>query len=230
MTQEDDPRTGVWRLIEEDDVDSLLDKAARLHGHYCPGLALGVKAAFEAVKEMGLKSEGMEDVLAIVETNNCSTDGIQFVTGCTFGNNSLIFRDLGKTAFTLARRDGEGVRFVTRKDAGENWNGEFPEYERLFEKIVKEREGTEEDKERFSRLAREVSHHVVNVPAEKLFKVEDVMKEIPEYAPIHESYVCDRCGESVMATRTVEEDGSVYCLSCSSQDFNELTGYGIVRG
>ncbi|MCL4502615.1 MAG: FmdE family protein [Deltaproteobacteria bacterium] len=41
-------------------------------------------------------------MVAIVECNNCFTDGIQAVTGCTFGNNALIFQDLGKTAVTVA--------------------------------------------------------------------------------------------------------------------------------
>ena len=59
----------------------------------------------------------MEEVVAIVECNNCFTDGIQVVTGCTFGNNALIYKDLGKTAVTVARRlDGAGVRLVVHTD------------------------------------------------------------------------------------------------------------------
>jgi len=118
MAKSGSPRTEIWNMIEDEDLHSLLDKAAILHGHYCPGLALGVKASYTALKEIDAKPEGMEEILAIVETNNCSSDGIQLITGCSFGNNSLIFRDLGKTAVTLTKRDGEGIRLVTRQDAG----------------------------------------------------------------------------------------------------------------
>ncbi len=222
------PRDAIWKIIEDGNLGELLDRAAVLHGHYCPGLAIGVKAAYTAVKEMDLHSEGMEDVLAMMETNNCASDGVQLVTGCTFGNNSLVFRDLGKTAFTLAKRDGKGIRLVSKPDTSENWADEFPEYQELFEKVVTKREASEEDERKFSKLAKKVSHHVVNLPAEDLFKIEIVDVEIPEYAPIHDSHICDSCGESVMATRTVEEDGKILCLDCAASNYNELTGYGII--
>ena len=60
-----------------------------LHGHFCPFLAIGVKAAARAVKELGISSTGMEEVVAIVETNNCFSDGVQFVTGCSLGTTLL---------------------------------------------------------------------------------------------------------------------------------------------
>ncbi len=225
-----DPRADIWKLVEDDKMDELLDRAAKLHGHYCPGLAIGVKGAHTALKKMDVEPEGMENVLAVMETNNCASDGVQIVTGCTFGNNSLVFRDLGKTALTLAKRDGRGIRLLSKPDSSDKWSGEFPEYEELFEKVVTNREGTEEDKRKFSRLAKKVSHHVVNLPAEDLFKIEEVDVEIPEYAPIHESHICDDCGESVMATRTVEKENKILCLECSSERYDELTGFGIARG
>ena len=228
MNEELFPREEVWDVIDNEDLNALLDKAAVLHGHYCPGLALGVRAAYEAIKEMDVEPEGMEDVLAIMETNNCASDGVQFVTGCTFGNNSLIFRDLGKTAFTLAKRDGKGIRLVTKPDASDEWSDEFPEYQRLFEKIVTDREGTEEDERKFSKIAKKVSHHVVNLPVEDLFKIEEKEIDIPEYAPMHESYICDRCGENVMATRTIEKDDKILCFECADKDYRKLTGFGII--
>lgn len=227
MDRKSEPREELWKDIEQKNLDDILDKAAVLHGHYCPGLGLGVKVAAKAVKEMKSRSQGMEDVLAIVETNNCLSDGVQFVTGCTFGNNSLIFRDLGKTAFTLTKRDGEGIRLVAKPDAGKNWEDKFPDYQELFEKIVTQREGSGEDKEKFSRLAKEVSHYVVNIPVEDLFDIEWIATDIPEYAPIYESYRCDNCGEKVMATRTVERKDKILCLDCSDEVRYELTGFGI---
>ncbi len=227
MAESSPPRRKILDMIEKEDLHPLLDEAAVLHGHYCPGLALGVKASYIAIKKMDVEPEGMEEVLAIVETNNCSTDGVQMVTGCSFGNNSLIFRDLGKTAVTLTKRNGEGFRLIPKKDAGEQWNEEFPEYQELFEKVISEREAAEEERERFAELGKKVSHHIMDIESDELFKIENKSVEIPDHAPIHESLTCDLCGESVMSTRTVKEDGKTLCLICGGEDFFELDGFGI---
>jgi len=100
-TLKENPREEIEKLIQKGDLEALLRKAAELHGHFCSYLTYGVKAGYIAVKEMGLKNAGMEEIVAIVETNNCFSDGIQIITGCTFGNNALIYKDVGKTAVTL---------------------------------------------------------------------------------------------------------------------------------
>ncbi|TDA26121.1 MAG: hypothetical protein DSO01_06175 [Archaeoglobi archaeon] len=57
-----------------------------------------------AMDELGVSRSEIasigEEILAIVECNNCLTDGVQVATGCTLGNNSLIYLDLGKNALT----------------------------------------------------------------------------------------------------------------------------------
>ena len=105
-TNIDNPRQEIEEAIAAKDLSKLLRMNGMLHGHFCPFSAIGVKAAVRAVRELEVRATGMEEVVAIVETNNCFSDGIQFVTGCSFGNNALIYRDYGKTAFTLARRSG----------------------------------------------------------------------------------------------------------------------------
>ncbi|MBS3781282.1 MAG: TraR/DksA C4-type zinc finger protein [Candidatus Thermoplasmatota archaeon] len=224
-----DPRRDIWDLIDRGDVEELLHRAAVLHGHYCPGLALGVKGGYELVKRLDLKSEGMEDVLAVVETNNCASDGVQFVTGCSFGNNSLIFKDLGKTAFTLSDRDGKGLRARVVNKASEYWEEKAEEFSDLYEKVVDKREGDEEDKEELMSTSEKASLAVINTDVGKIFDFEDVEIKIPDYAPIHDSYICDICGEKVMATRTVKKDGEIYCLECAEEGYSKLTGYGIER-
>ena len=227
MDEKINPREKLWRKIRNRDMVDILNSAAELHGHYCPGLSLGVNAGVTAISEKGLKHEGMEDVLAVVETNNCFSDGIQYTTGCSFGNNSLIFRDFGKTAFTLTDRSGEGIRITVRKDAGKNWEDEFPEYKKLFEKVVEERNENEEAERRFMEVGKKVSKYIVEVDPDKIFNIEKVKIDLPNYAPIHESKICSKCSESVMETRTVEKDDKIFCLECGEADYYELTGFGM---
>ena len=93
----------------------LIDQTIGFHGHWCPGLAIGIRAAEYALKEMGKAPD--EEIVAVVETDMCGVDAIQFLVGCTFGKGNLIHKDYGKTAFTFYRRsDGKAARLVTRAD------------------------------------------------------------------------------------------------------------------
>lgn len=140
--------------------------------------------------------------MAIVELNNCFTDGIQAVTGCTFGNNALIFRDLGKTAVTVARReDGQAVRLMVRPDYRPKMMARYPAAGPLFKKIVVERQGTPEELHRFHHLWEVISRRELQTPLEEQLHIQHLTISMPEYARIFESLICGACGEQVMASR-----------------------------
>jgi len=221
-----DPRVEIKQAIESCDTRWLLENAGQLHGHYCPGLTYGVRSAFRAVSDLGIHSTGMEEVVAIVESNNCFADGVQFVTGCSFANNALIYRDFGKTAVTLAKRSGEGVRVVVSMDR-ESLAEREPEAMALFQKVIAERKGNEEDSLKLRQLWRRASFNMLNVPDDELLKVQKVTCELPVYAGIFASVTCSQCGESVMEPRIRMKNGQPVCLPCSGQEYYELTGNGM---
>jgi len=224
-----DPRREIWEFVYTD-LEGLLKEAGKLHGHYCPFLALGVKAGAKGIKMLDIEHAGMEEVMAIIESNNCFSDGIQYSTGCTFGNNSLIYKDYGKTAVTFAHRGKEnGVRIVVKPDAGEFWENKYPRYSELFDKVVKNRTGDEKDSQEMMKLARKISFEVIEADSQKFFKTDRVTPEIPEYAPIFESVTCSKCGEDVMASRIVERDGKKLCIPCAGEAYEELNGSGITH-
>ena len=82
----------------------LLDKVIDFHGHWCPGLATGIRAAEWAVKELGKAAD--EEIVAVVETDMCGVDAIQYLTGCTFGKGNLIHQDYGKKSLYLLSPPG----------------------------------------------------------------------------------------------------------------------------
>ena len=93
----------------------LIEKTIAFHGHSCPGLAIGIRAAELALKEIGKAPD--EEIVAVVETDMCGVDAIQYLTGCTYGKGNLIHKDYGKNAFTFyRRRDNKAIRLVTRRD------------------------------------------------------------------------------------------------------------------
>jgi formylmethanofuran dehydrogenase subunit E len=174
---------------------------------------------------MGIKkSTGMEEVVAIVETNSCFSDGVQIVTGCTFGNNALIYRDYGKTAFTLAKRSGEGLRIAVKPDYLEE---QAPEAAALFRKVVVERKGTEEDQARVRELWVDISFRMLDVPDDDVFFINRVKVEVPSYARIFDSVKCSVCGENIMEPRARIREGKPVCLSCYGREYYQLGGDGI---
>ena len=220
------PRYVVEDAIRAWDLPKLLAKAGELHGHFCPFLALGVKAAVQAVNELGVGSTGMEEVIVIIETNNCFSDGVQFVTGCSFGNNALVYRDYGKTAFTLAKRSGEAVR-TSVKDISRLLEEREPEAQRLFQKVVIERQGTDEDQRRLRENWRRIAFKMLDIPDDELFDIKRAHIQVPAYSRILASVKCSICGENVMEPRARVQNGQPVCIPCSGQDYNQLAGDGI---
>jgi len=189
-----------------------VDQIVEFHGHMCPGLAMGIRAAEVALSEIGPHS-GDEEVVAIVETDMCSVDAIQYMTGCTFGKGNLIHRDFGKNAYTFVRRsDGRAVRIST--PAG-GWNSHSlgAEWGDLLSRI---RAGTStpEDRERFAALQVERSEAILTAPIGDLYDVQEVSMETPHLARILASVDCERCGEPTMESRLGRLDGRLLCPPC----------------
>ncbi|MBN1523179.1 MAG: SAM-dependent methyltransferase [Spirochaetales bacterium] len=220
------PRLWINSLVKTDTIDELLSFAGILHGHYCPGLALGVKASVTAMKCIQeLNNDGMENLTAITETNSCFADGIQIITGCTFGNNALVYRDIGKTALTLCRRgDKKGIRVCVRPDFFELLGKKYPEFVRLFDLVIKQRAGTNEDLAAFKTEGRKASFGVSAMSDDDLFRVSEVPAAFLPFAPITESLICPECAESFMASKAV---GNGLCRSCAGEILPRLDGSGI---
>ncbi|MCF8366932.1 MAG: TrmO family methyltransferase, partial [Bacteroidales bacterium] len=179
------PRKLVLSNIWAGRTERLMLDAAQIHGHFCPGLAMGVMMATKAMQMIRGNSDGLEDLLAIVETNNCISDGIQFVTGCTFGNNALIFKDFGKVAFTLTKRDGKGVRISACANAKTYMKSAHPLFSDSYKKVVTEQNHSEEEISRFKKMGLEKAFATLSLDFDKLFSIEEIDVEVPDYAPSH---------------------------------------------
>lgn len=184
--------------------------AQRFHGHMCPGLAIGIRAAEVALREIGAHSAD-EEVVAIVETDMCGVDGIQYLTGCTFGKGNLIHPDYGKSAFTFIRRsDGKAIRIVARPGA---WGEPSAEHRDLFARVLSG-QATPDEQERFQVLHQQRAQRILDMPLDALFDQQPVEPRIPERAHIRNSVQCEACGEMVMETRIRLMRGRKLCLPC----------------
>jgi formylmethanofuran dehydrogenase subunit E len=185
-------------------------KAVDFHGHTCPGVAIGFKAAMAGMEWLKEHRSVDEELIAIVETDACGADAVQVITGCTFGKGNFIFRDHGKNVYSfVSRRSGQGVRVALRA-------GAFQPNERHMELIQKMRTETASDEERaeFRRLHEQRSHDILEADPEELFKIESVEIELPPKAKIEPSKTCDFCGEPTMASKMEQRGTSRFCRGC----------------
>jgi len=191
------------------------EDAVSFHGHRCPGLALGYRAAGVGLAALGADPAGDEEVVAVVENDACGVDGLQVRTGCTFGKGNLRFLDYGKHVYTFYdRASGRGVRVATRPDFS---TARFdPDFGALRDR-VQGGAATAEERDEFERRLRGVCDAILAAPAEEIFVVTPVPSPPPEPARIHRSVPCDECGESVAEHRLVERDGKRLCIPCAER-------------
>jgi len=189
--------------------EELIKQTTSFHGHWCPGLAIGIRAAEWALKEMGRAPD--EEIVAVVETDMCGVDALQYLTGCTFGKGNLIHKDYGKNAFTFYNReDGKAARLVARPgiygDTGATMG-------KLHLKMVGK--GLSEEEEQVWHETRAaVSKRIMESDLMDLFEIKPAVVPIPEKARILAPMMCESCGETVMETRTRHFGGQLLCIPC----------------
>ncbi len=187
-----------------------LEQIIHFHGHWCPGLAIGIRAAQIALAEVGHSSD--EEMVALCETDMCGIDAIQFLTGCTLGKGNLIIRPYGKMAFSFYRRkDGKSIRLVLKKESGKGTGS--PDYRELQAK-VNTHTITEEERRRFAALRQERCDAIMTMPVEELFEIGTVREAVPPHAPMAQSLTCALCREGVMETKARCFKGEYYCAPC----------------
>ena len=188
----------------------LIDQIQSFHGHMCPGLAMGIQAGQIALDKIG-KHAMDEEVVAVVETDMCGVDAIQFLTGCTFGKGNLIHRDHGKSAFTFIRRsDNKAIRVITKPGS---WGDPNDEHRQLFAK-VRAATASAEERARFQELHVAKANRILETSPEQLFDVTEMTMTPPKKARIHTSIDCAECGEAAMETRIRKFGGRDLCIPC----------------
>ncbi len=185
-------------------------RCIEFHGHTCPGIAIGFRAAKTGLNLLKEKQAEDEELVTIVETDACDADAIQVLTGCTFGKGNFIYKDYGKHAFTfLSRNSGRGVRVVLKPGVLE-----IDEQHRVLIQKIRQGVASEEDRKEFEEIHFQRTKEVLGKPLNRLFNIKDVQIPIPEKAKILPSEMCERCGEPVMSSRLTNVNGKRICRSC----------------
>lgn len=162
----------------------LWEKAVAFHGHECPGLAIGVRAAAVAMDLLKTGASEDEELVCVTENDACGADGVQALTGCTFGKGNLIYRGTGKQAFSFFdRRSDKKVRLML---------GQLPDGMSREERM----------------------EFILNAPVQDVFKIGAPAFTLPEPARRFATIVCQLCGEGAPEHKIRLQDGKTVCLDC----------------
>lgn len=191
----------------------IIDKAIAFHGHWCPGLARGIRAAVWAAEHFGTAAD--EEIVTVTETDMCGVDAIQALLGCTFGKGNLIFRDRGKVAFTFFRRnDGKRARIVERYRPTSHGQRAAELRDQLSRPDLPPQRRAELEREQAD-LRQQQIEYLLSAPFEELFRVTEARCPLPAMAQRLPTVLCEQCGEGVMASRIRELGGRKLCIDCA---------------
>lgn len=182
---------GLYFYFEEKGMNTvgkereLWDRSAAFHGHICPGLTIGYKAALYARDLLGLQFSEDEEVVCVTENDACGVDAISVILGCSVGKGNLLFRLRGKQAYSFFdRKTGKSVRLVLR------------------------------DMLRGDKTRDEVQREMMDTPADRLFDVKQPSFALPGEAQIFNSVICECCGEKTAENHIRLQGGKKVCPDC----------------
>lgn len=99
------------------------DWAFEFHGHRCPAMPMGFRAALAAMEKLGVERAKDGQLVALIELgeNHCATcfaDGVQAATGCTLGKGNIQKLNYGKWGLTLIdKKNQRAVRVAPKTEA-----------------------------------------------------------------------------------------------------------------
>ena len=188
---------------------SPLELAIQFHGHICPGLLMGVRAAQLAMDQLSLERDRDEDLVAIVETDSCGVDALQAILGCTFGKGNLIFKDYGKAVYTVIdRSSGRALRIAQLRRASGGTAGQ------RYRELKGRTDLNQAEQEELEQALQDLFEEIMTCPYEELFNWKEVRVDLPPRAHIYTTLTCAGCGEGVMEPRAIKSGDRVLCQPC----------------
>lgn len=196
-------------------LDQFVHCGTLMHGHACPPLVIGIRAGFVAMRQLEVGRALDRELFAFVELGSDHyaqgfADGVQFVTGCTFGKDLIIRIPHGKASVRLVDQvKGRAIRVTLRPEAIERV--EQSDWFRTCSSTGRFGGGSD-------RAADPLIAEILAVPEERLFTVGPVFPlRIEHPAPSFESARCDACGESVLTAYVREAAGQRLCVACEER-------------
>jgi formylmethanofuran dehydrogenase subunit E len=195
------------------DAKEWLELGQKFHGHKCPAMPNGLRVAEAAMNKLGVERTGDSFLHAILELGEkhmatCFADGVQVITGCTFGKGNIEKSHKGKWGLTLIdKRTNRAVRVYPKSEGmmATKKTNFFTEYRT---KGVPPTQVPDE-------VVQPLVEKVMSASTEDIMVVSEVFEyEWNESKHSFNSMVCEKCGEVVIEEYTTKVNGSRVCKDC----------------
>ena len=125
--------------VERNNINDMVERGIKLHGHSGPYLNLGIKMGLLALEV--LEAKGYFDLSTEVEMKyqrpmSCLIDGLQISTGCTMGKGNIKINDNPGIIKTLFKTDKKTLLVTLKSEISKLIDFEKESCEDLAEQIL----------------------------------------------------------------------------------------------
>ena len=149
------------------------------HGHLCPELAVGYRAGLIAQNELGLTRDNARDFFILAENMSSAIDALQYMTGCTVGNQSFYAYDSGKHVYYFGRSHGGPEPREALRVALINPLIDLSHVNSIEKKIMAGR-AVPAEVEEYHQAIDKAASEILNIPEESLFAKSKVSLRPPQ--------------------------------------------------
>jgi formylmethanofuran dehydrogenase subunit E len=198
------------------DAKEFLKAGQHLHGHKCPAMPMGLRAGAAAMNALAVARAKDKDLVAILELgedhcSHCFGDGVQMITGCTFGKGNLRTLPYGKFGLTLVERStGRAVRVVPRTEAQARMK-QTPFFKEYRSQGVPASRVPDE-------IVEPMIQQVMAAPEEQILLVgKEFRVEADKKGETFDTRPCDSCGEMVVDRYLRVVGEKRFCIPCQER-------------
>jgi formylmethanofuran dehydrogenase subunit E len=194
----------------------LLANVAHYHGHICPELAIGYRAALIAQEELGISRENASQFFILAENMSSAIESLQLITGCTIGNQNFFAYDLGKHVYYFGSyanisKPGKALRLALT-----NLVVDLSHKRSLEKRIISGKAGLGEHKE-YQQAINKAVDMILKIAPEELFSKTRISLEPPKTKGRLDYIRCSVCGEVTALEKCNPMKEGFICQICSAK-------------
>lgn len=177
----------------------LLEESSALHRHLCPRQVLGIRMGLWAGELLQLEvPQTNKQLLTIVETDGCFSDGVAVATNCWVGRRTMRVEDYGKVAATfIDTKTNAAWRIAPHPDARTHAAHYAPEATNRWQAML---------------LGYQRMPTAELLVAQRVELVTPVGELISRAG---QRRACAQCSEEIINEREVVVDGRTLCRACA---------------
>jgi len=197
------------------DAKKFIEVGLAFHGHKCPAMPLGLRAAVAALNVLDVERAKDKELYIISETGKghaagCFLDGIMVATGCTYGKSNIEKLYYNKMAFTLIDVLGKRMVRVSLK----------PEFfaKMLKSPFVEQRKQGVLPQDIAPEIADPLVEKVMSMPEKMFLDIGSIETyDFTRKSGIFEAEACSQCGEMVFVDKLTDTSSGRICLGCKDK-------------